>query len=303
LWVGDKAYSDLIRELWGSPGVWSEKKKYVEVAKKLGVDEETVRNRIKYLKESGFLIGWRVVPSPALLGRKIAFLLVEIEDNDGGSKEKVVSELKGKEGVISIVSIYPNNLLVNVLDDGEKTSSKQISEMKLKTSPLVVPEMNVPRSDFRMTTTDWKIVSLLLKDAERKVSEVSKELKTSAKTVRRRLNAMMGASAILIMPIVNLKKASGVSYSLMVQCQDGKRDEVNRLIASRIHNLVFRASDSSNGSIFGFTGANLAEGNEVLGWVRQLNGVRAARMNISEEVVHVFDWLETEVDRRVSADA
>ena len=69
-------------------------------------------------------------------------------------------------------------------------------------------------------------------------------------------------------------------------------------MASRIDNLVFRADASENGSIFGFTGSNIAEGNELLRWVRRLPAVRSAKMNIVEEVVHVFDWLEREVERR-----
>lgn len=299
MWVGDKAYSNLMRELWGSPGVWNEKKKYVEVAKKLGLDEETVRNRIKYLKESGFLIGWRVVPSPTLLGRKLVFLLIETEDSEE-SKDKTISELKGKDGVFSIVSIYGNNVLLNVLDDEKKESSKAIYKMKVKMSPLIVPEMNLPRSNFKMTPTDWKIVSLILRDAERNISDIAREVKTSTRTVKRRLNAMMGASAILIMPVVNLKKGSGISYSLMIQCEEDKKDQVDSIVTSRIDNLVFKASASKNGSIFGFTGSNITEGNELLKWVKQLDGVRAARITIAEEVIHVFDWLEREVEKQLS---
>ncbi len=64
-------------------------------------------------------------------------------------------------------------------------------------------------------------------------------------------------------------------------------------------NLVFRAAASKNGSIFGFTGSNIAEGNELLKWVRQLNGIKSARLYISEEVLHVFDWLQPEVEQRI----
>ena len=52
------------------------------------------------------------------------------------------------------------------------------------------------------------------------------------------------------------------------------------------------------GSIFGFTGANIAEGNEMVKWAEQLDGVKAANICISEEV---FDWLEKEVESRSTA--
>lgn len=296
LWTGDKAYSDLMRELWGSPAMWNQRKKYVDIAKKLGIDEETVRNRIKSLKESGFLLGWRVTPNPTLLGRRPAFLLIETED-----KEDIIQKVKGRTGVITIISIYNNYLLLNLFDDEERSSAREISNIfGIKTRPFNTPEMSLPQSNFRMTLTDWKIVGILLKDAERNVNEVAKELKTSARTIKRRLGAMLGASAIFIMPVVNLKKNTGIPYSLMIQSEDDKKDEVEREVSGRIHNLVFRASFPKGGSIFGFTGSNIAEGNELLKWVKKQRGVKSARIYISEEVLHVYDWLEREVKHRIS---
>src|SRR5579862_5819433 len=189
-----------MRELWGSPGLWNQKKRHVEIARKLGVDEETVRNRIKFLKESGFLIGWRMVPNPALLGCVPEFLLLETKDRDG-VKEETISKLKGEKGVITIISIYGDSLFLNLFDDARKEFSRRVSEIStIKTHPLDIPGVGFPKSSFRMTPTDWRIVSLMLKDAERRVTKVAQEIKVSEKTVKRRLNAMMDSSAILIMP-------------------------------------------------------------------------------------------------------
>lgn len=45
----------------------------------------------------------------------------------------------------------------------------------------------------------------------------------------------------------------------------------------------------------------MAEGDEILTWVQEQPGVRSARMNIVEDLVDVFDWLEIEIDRRITA--
>jgi DNA-binding Lrp family transcriptional regulator len=285
-----------MRELWGSPAMWNERKKYVDIAKKLGIDEETVRNRIKFLKESGFLLGWRVTPNPSLLGRRASFLLIETED-----KEDIIPKVKGRTGVITIISIYSNYLLLNLFDDEERSSASEISNIPgIKTSPFNTPEMSLPQSNFRMTITDWKIVGLLLRDAERNVNDVAKELHISSRTVKRRLGAMLGASAIFIMPIVNLKKNTGIPYSLMIQSEESMKDELEREVSTRIPNLIFKASFPKGGSIFGFTGSNIAEGNELLKWAKKHRGVKSARIYISEEVLHVYDWLEREVKHRIS---
>jgi hypothetical protein len=110
---------------------------------------------------------------------------------------------------------------------------------------------------------------------------------------------MMKETAIFTMPMVDLRKTEGISYQLRVQSEQGKKLEVEKSVVAKIGNVVFRASDSENGSVFGFTGANVAEGSDILEWVRQQPGVKAASMTIAERVVQVFDWIESEVERRL----
>jgi DNA-binding Lrp family transcriptional regulator len=287
-----------MRELWGSPIRWNTKKSYVEVARKLGVDEETVRNRINRLKSSGFLLGWRLAPNPTLLGRVLSSLFLEY--SNPGAKEDAIPRLAKMDGVINIASIYDKSLTLTLFDDLEQNASKTVAATGMSEGPMTTPGLGLEPSKFRMTQLDWEIAKLLLKDADKNLAEVAKQIRVSARTVKRRLNAMMNESAVFIMPIVDLRKAEGVSYQLVVNSEDGKKSELARLVASRIDNLVFTASDSRNGSIFGFTGANVAEGNEILNWINQQKSVRSARLNIVERVFHVYDWLESEVDRQVS---
>jgi DNA-binding Lrp family transcriptional regulator len=294
LWAQDKAYSTLMKELWGSPGQWNAKKSYAAVARKLGVDEETVRNRIKRLRESGFLLGWRLFPNPTLLGCKSAFLLLELADP--GFKEKAISKLLGMDGVVNVVSLYGKGLLITIFDDEHGRFSRQIAQ--LGKMEEVMTGMTFPSCTFRMTSTDWQIARRLLRNAERDARDIAKELKISTRTVTRRLNQMMSGSATFIAPVVDLRNSGGVSYHLLVQCENGKKSEVDKAVAYKIDDLVFRATYSVNGLIFGFTEANVAQGNETLKWVRRQEGVASAQMNITEEVVHSYDWLDREFENR-----
>ena len=151
-----------------------------------------------------------------------------------------------------------------------------------------------------MTVTDWRIVRLLLDNAEKKASEIASEIKVSTKTVNRRLGEMMNSRAVFTIPLVNLIKAGGISYQMIVQCVEWKKSEVGGLVAHKIPNLVFTASAAKSDLIFGFNGTNVAEGNDILKWVKNVPGVKTAKMNIVENVMHVYDWLAEEVDRRAS---
>jgi DNA-binding Lrp family transcriptional regulator len=294
----DKPYSDLMRELWGSPDIWNTKRSYIEIAAKLGVDEETVRNRVKHLRDIGFLLGYRLVPNPILLGRSFASLRVEFPDRD--SKEASIPRLTQLDGVINIGSTYDKSVLVTLLATLDQDFSKLIADTGVEGEVSRVPGLGLRTTKIRMTKLDWEIVSLLLRDAERRLEDVAKQLRVSTKTVKRRLNTMMRETAIFTMPMVDLRKTEGISYQLRVQSEQGKKSKVEKSVVAKISNLVFRASDSQNGSVFGFTGANVAEGNEILEWVRSQPGVKSADMTITEKVVQVFDWLESEVQRQLT---
>jgi DNA-binding Lrp family transcriptional regulator len=293
----DKAYSDLMRELWGSPDIWNTKKSYVEIASKLGVDEETVRNRVRHLKESGFLLGYRLVPNPTLLRRVLASLRIEFADRE--SKQKAIPRLAQMDGALNIASTYDKSVMVTLFADEDEDFSKFTVGLGVEGDVSWVPGLGLRTTSFRMTRLDWEIVYLLLRDAERKLVEIAKQLKVSTRTVKRRLIMMMRETAIFTMPIVDLRKTEGISYQLRVQSEEGSKSEVEKSILTRIDDLVFRASDSKNWSIFGFTGANVAEGNEILEWVSEQPGVKSAEMTITENVVQVFDWLESEIQKQL----
>ncbi len=294
----DKPYSDLMRELWGSPDIWNTKKSYIEIAAKLGVDEETVRNRVKHLRDIGFLLGYRLVPNPILLGRSFASLRVEFPDRE--SKQAAIPRLTQLDGVINIGSTYDKSVLVTLLARQDQDFSKLMAGMGVEGEVAWVPGLGLRTTKFRMTRLDWEIVSLLLRDAERKLDEIAKQLNVSARTVKRRLNMMMKDTAIFTMPMVDLRKTEGISYQLRVQSEQGKKSEVEKSVIAKIGNIVFRASDSQNGSVFGFTGANVAEGIDILEWVKTQPGVKSASMTITEKVVQVFDWLETEIQKQLT---
>ncbi len=293
----DKAYSDLMRELWGSPDIWNTKKSYVEIAAKLGVDEETVRNRVKHLRDSGFLLGYRLVPNPDLLGRTFASLRIEFKDRE--SKQAAIPLLSKVEGVMNIGSTYDKSVLVTLFAGEDQEFSKLLIALGVEGEISSVPGLGLRITNFRMTGLDWEIVSLLLRDAERKLDEIAKQLKVSTRTVKRRLNMMMKENAIFTMPMVDLRKTEGISYQLRVVSEQGRKSEVEKSVVAKIGDVVFRASDSQNGSVFGFTGANVAQGNDILEWVKQQPGVRSVNMTIAERVVQVFDWIESEVKRQV----
>ena len=298
MWNKEKGYYDLMRELWGSPQRWNARRTYADVAAKLGVDEETVRNRLKRMKDSGFLVGWRVVPNPANFGRESAMMLLRFEDQE--RKETGVANLKRADGVITLASAYGTELIVTYFDDPGHKDSKRIAKTRGVAEAQSIGGMLMPSTDFTMTPTDWEIVQLTIRDAELNLRLVAKKAKVSPRTVKRRLNNMIDSSAISVMPIIDQSKSGGVQYTMMIESAVGRTDEIVEMVAPKIRNLVFSAAYSNDGLIFGFTAQNVAEGAEALRRVRNLGGIKLVRLLMIDEVIYVFDWLEREAEARTA---
>ena len=109
---------------------------------------------------------------------------------------------------------------------------------------------------------------------------------------------MLESSAIFILPMIDLRKMSGVAYDLMIQSQSNKKAQVESLVLSRVTNLVFVTGDSSNGSFITFATSNISEGDEIFQMVKERPEVKSATLSVIEEVKHDFIWLVDECERR-----
>src|SRR5438094_7925090 len=153
-----------MRELWRSADIWNTKKSYTEIAARLGVDEETVRNRVKHLKDTGFLIGYRLVPNPAVLGRTFASLRIEFQDRE--SKQVAIPHLAKLEGVINIGSTYDKSVLVTLLANPDQDFSKLIVGMGVEGEVSWVPGLGSRTTKYHIDKRDWELASILCSVAQ-----------------------------------------------------------------------------------------------------------------------------------------
>lgn len=294
MWSQEKEYSEIMKELWGSPSRWSARKTSAGMASSLGIDEDTVRNRIRRMKEGGFLLGWRMFPNPQLIGRESAFIYVQLRDR--ADAEKALPAILEGEGVVTVSRLMGGSLLAMVFDDLEHRSSNSLAE-EFDGSTMLAPGLQFPPTAYRMASLDWRILLRLLRDAERPAADVAGEVGVSARTVRNRLNRMMDGNAVFSAPVTDLRKSVGISYQLIVEAEEGKSAEVDRLVSQAAGRVIFRAFDSGRNMIFGFNCRNLSEGSAIEAWTRKQPFILSARLNAVEEVVYSYTWMEKETAR------
>ena len=101
----DNLYSKILRELY-SPA-WlrrSGRESYVGLAKKRGIDDQTVRSTIGRMQKSGFLKTWSISLNPHVLGMECGSVVLDVGEGASSKKDWIISQLKLIEGVVAIFS-------------------------------------------------------------------------------------------------------------------------------------------------------------------------------------------------------
>jgi DNA-binding Lrp family transcriptional regulator len=298
MWQGIDLTASIMREMATSPSHWNANRSYADVARKLGVDEDTVRNRLKMMREIGLLRGWRVIPNARLFGMASSNVVLDFADQE--SKDAAIPRIMNAQGTILVQDFYGKTVQVTVFhreaDDPERNLTSQGIAADLVTSWKV----KLPGCEHKPKEVDWRIIAMMLRNAETKLPEIAATVKASQRTVKRRVNLMMESSAFFMQPLLNLRKAMGVTpCQLLVKCVPAKKRALDEAIASKFERTVFKLTNSDTHSTFTILCANVGEMKDILGWARLQSGVELAKTDILEVQDYAHDWLEQEVNDRI----
>lgn len=298
--VTDDLQVRILRELTSPASFrWDIRESYASIGKKLGVDAETVRKRVKRAREHGFLQSWRLIPNPDVLGQESAGIHFDVADES--RKPELIEQVKLMDGVVLVVDFHGQALRLVFYSETERDLSRRIQLVASLCGArnLVRWTGGIPPSEAILTKTDWKIVKALRKEPRRNLAEVASEVGVSARTVKRRLARMTGARAFYMLSTVKGSGYTGVIANFLIFCPDEtKKAGVDRGMPTKLPRVVFSFNTAKGFSIF--TGAcdNLSEAESIHHWVKGQDGVQQARMDIQRENILVDAWLDGEIERR-----
>jgi DNA-binding Lrp family transcriptional regulator len=292
----------IIREIGGfsSSPQWNVRESYSNVARKLGVDEETVRMRVNRAKEHGFLPAWRMMVNPLLISCHAANLDLEVREEQ--SKAADIGKIKIVDGVNSIVDFRGKEILVGMYyEDDEFLAKKvQLIESICDSPKLAFWNSPFPRPDVQLSHLDWRIIDAMQEDAWKDLEGVAESLGVSARTVQRRLSAMKEGKAVYLSRPPNVNAVGGLMCNFLVYYSD---EEKKRAADYEIHSTFSRmgAYDTSakQFSIFGISCENFSEADKVMERVKAIDGVQSVRMRVVKEIIVVQDWLRNQVAKRL----
>jgi len=267
------------------PGVPAPRKSFRSMAKDLGVDQATVRARMRRFTEQGFLTGWALGLSPGVKGQDVGNVWVSVQRNT--DKREVVSALLSAGEVERVCDYFgPALSLVYLFNEGTDPKPTVDRILRLAGRGVTLQSQGVTHVMRRpLTETDASIVRSVGENPWKSYSEVAQQVGVSRKTVARRMSRMTEEGTVYMLPIVDLKALKGVIPAELVVEYYGSREEVNAKVAARIgQNLVFSNVRGPFG-YFAMQVENLSQLEQLAGWCKKLVGVKGVRVSALQDVI------------------
>ncbi len=277
---------------------WKLRVSFATIARRLKVDEETIRLRVVRLRDSGVIPTWGIAINPRLLGCEEYGLDLEIENES--DKPAMVSCLRSLPGITQLADFQGPGMLAILWHDRPDV----LRWLKEQLDPIGAWSLRAnwttsfPEPSVRMRTLDWRILASMKDDSRRDLRAVAAELRTTVRTVQRRLSALTNGKAAFVVGVPNVDRAAGLMCNYLVRCTDlDRKRAADRTALESIPRVGTYDTGPEQISMFGVSCENLSQAEEVLAQLRSLFGVETVRMGIVRRIFSVDDWLNSRLRR------
>jgi DNA-binding Lrp family transcriptional regulator len=261
----------------GQPLKTNPRESFRAIARNLGIDELTVRERLQKLRRGGFLKGWRLIFNPNLFGFVNRQLLVDVERSN---RDELVKDLSSMESVFVIVEHIGPSMNVGLVAEDDKSMQEQVRQIHSLIGRMPVGfSIPFPPANIDLSDSDIEIIRVLSTDPRKKYSVVAKDLKLSTKTVKRRLTRLIEEKAIFAFPSMDPGSLEGaIMGDLLVEYDEHENSGklYQELVSKLQDNLIMVSAGDSNYAFFSFFITRISAIKEVLERVKSIKEIGRA---------------------------
>lgn len=276
------------------------KKSYSSLARSLKVDENTVKNRVQKLYDSGFLKGWWVALNPTLIGQQMSQLWFDVKEQS--SKQEVIEKVSLIPGVAVVKDLYGRSLGVVLYHEGDKELKKTMELISRIAEADDMTRTDEPFAQSRatMTSDDVRIIRALQKTPLKSYTEIGKGLGLSARTVKRRVTKLSQEEALYMVGELDPRHmGGGTTCSLLVFYDSPEhRYRVSQEILSLLgDSLLFAELDDAHHAYFALVVEHIVEAKEILKQALAVPGVARGRMDLLQEIFNFYGVYEEQLEK------
>lgn len=304
-----KIMRELITDFIMPPRDAHVRRSFRSIAKTIKTDQHAIRKRIRRLQEQGVIKRWYIAVNPALFGLKTASLQLFLPANS--DKDEIMHKISSSfPNVGFICNHLEPRLIVILYYENSKDLDDDIDKlMKItKASGLNKLPKLFRECEAKMRKSDWKIMSSLLQDPWKPYSAISKELKISSRTVKRRVEALARDGAVYLMVDLNMRAVEGiipadliVFYENSSNINSSLKEKTRLQIADYLGDQLFffDPNFAPDADHFALILSSISKSQEIQKWVSEKEGVKQSDVSILLDVFPRLGLYEGLVTNRI----
>jgi DNA-binding Lrp family transcriptional regulator len=275
------------------------------IGRKLGLDEKTVRIRVKKMEDSGFIKYYQAIPSLAFFQLK-TMNTYRFEALNITTKHRVKRYLQELPFIVDTIDYLGQTVSVSISGTSFEEIDQAATELanRFELHKWVLGSHIIKEPVSVADRLDWQIIQRLRYDALSGVKELSKSLSITPRMVEYRINKLLGSGMLLVRAIINSQKQQGlIFYELEISVENAKQYEVikrlSEIYAEKLWSVRTLAAGILLGNFFAFT---LAEPEEAYINILKLEGVRYCSLFIFKETVEPKrpNWIDGLIEQKIA---
>ena len=275
------------------------------IGRAVGLDEKTVRIRIKRMEEDGFIKHYQVLPSLSLLGLNTT-TLYRFEALNLATKRRVVEYTHEIPRVLETLDYLGPTVSVSFAGSSpaEVKGSADALASRFELGRWSLHESVPRRCVHRMDRTDWMIVKEMRYSARRSTTDVAKALSITARMAEYRIGRLLESGAVLVHASIDPQKQTGlVFYELELSVDERERALVARRLAESYGDRLWSTMTSGRVMIASMFGFSLGEPEDAAIDVARFEGVESSTLFVLKEAIEPRgpNWIDAQIEERLAS--
>jgi DNA-binding Lrp family transcriptional regulator len=276
------------------------------IGRKLGLDEKTVRVRVKKMEDDGFIKYYQVMPSLALFQLKNTNTY-RFEALNIATKRRVIEYIQELPFIVEAIDYLGQVVSVSI----SGTSSEEIDQVasglasRFELYKWILGSRIIREPVSVADRLDWQIIQELRYDALSGVKELSESLSITPRMIEYRIKKLLGSDMLLVRAIISSQKQQGlIFYELEMSVDETKQYEVikrlSEIYVEKLWSVRTLAAGVLLANFFAFT---LAEPEEAYVNTLKLEGVKSCSLFIFKETVEPKkpNWMDRLIEQKIAS--
>ncbi len=275
------------------------------IGRKLGLDEKTVRVRIRTMENGGFIKYYQGLPNLSLFGLK-SLCSYRLTALNVSTKRKLLDEVQQKNGIVEASDYLGSTISVAIAASSEEEAQTLVDALsrRFELTSLLQGERKVKEPAAKLDKLDWQIIRKLRYDARGSVKDLAHALHITSRMSEYRIGKLLKSGILSIRAIIDPQKQEGlIFYELEAAVEKTKQAKAIGHFREGFGEKLWSVAMSPAGvfilNLFAFS---LHDPEEVATSLLQIEGVRGCSLFILKEAIEPArpNWIDRLIEKRIA---